>query len=82
MCKEPIGGEGELGKHEREKHVVLLLKNLAVCRLRESKVHEFIQKLVHHDKVILNTLLLQLLKILCEDLNTHIHKKKQYQVVS
>lgn len=43
-----------------------LLQDLAVCRLRESKVHQFIQELVDDHKVVLNALLLQLFEVLCE----------------
>lgn len=45
-----------------------LLKDLAVSGLRVSKVHEFIQQLVDYDKVISDTLLLQLLKVFRENL--------------
>lgn len=36
--------------------------------MRKAEVHELIQQLVHNDKVITDALLLQLLKILTEDL--------------
>lgn len=45
-----------------------LLQDLAVCGLRKTEVHELVQQLVHNDKVITDALLLQLLKILTEDL--------------
>lgn len=49
-----------------------LLKDLAVSGLRVTKVHEFIQQLVDYDKVISDTLLLQLLKVFRENLGkTH-----------
>lgn len=51
---------------------VLLLQDLAVSSLRESKVHQLIQQLVDNHKVILNALLLQLFEVLCEHLHdTH-----------
>lgn len=51
----------------------LLLQNLAVSGLRVAKVHQLIQQLVYDDKVISNTLFLQLLKVLWKNLkNNHV----------
>lgn len=47
-----------------------LLQDLAVSSLREPKVHQFIQQLVDNHKVVLDALLLQLLEVLSENLNT------------
>ena len=44
----------------------VLLENLALCRLRVSKVHHLIQELVYDDKVVANALLLELLEVLDE----------------
>ena len=53
---------------------VSLLEDLAVGSLWESKVHEFVQKLINDHKIVLNALLLQLFEVLCEHLdNTHTH---------
>ena len=46
-----------------------LLENLALSGLRVSKVNKFIQKFVDDDKVVSNTLLFNLLKILAHNLN-------------
>ena len=46
----------------------VLLEDLALGRLRESKVHHLIHELVYDDKVIPDTLLLQLLEVFNQDL--------------
>lgn len=45
-----------------------LLQDLAVCGLRVAEVHELVQQLVDDDEVVADTLLLQLLEVLAEDL--------------
>lgn len=45
-----------------------LLQDLAVRGLRKAEVHQLVQQLVHNDKVVSDALLLQLLKVLAEDL--------------
>lgn len=46
----------------------VLLQDLAVRGLRKAEVHELVQQLVHDDEVVPDALLLQLLKVLAEDL--------------
>ena len=46
----------------------LLLQNLAISSLWVAKVHEFIQQLIDDDKVVSDTLFLQLLEVLREHL--------------
>lgn len=48
----------------------VLLQDLAVRGLRKAEVHELVQQLVHDDEVVSDALLLQLLKVLAEDLGT------------
>lgn len=48
----------------------VLLQDLAVRGLRKAEVHELVQQLVHNDEVVSDALLLQLLKVLAEDLGT------------
>lgn len=50
-----------------------LLQDFAVRRLWVAKVHEFIEQLVHNDEIVTNTLLLKLLEVLLEHLDTHTH---------
>lgn len=51
--------------------VFLLLKDLALGCLGESEVHHFIHKFIHRNKVVTNTLLLKLLKVLLK----HLHQQ-------
>lgn len=53
----------------------LLLENLAVSCLWESKIHDFVHQLIHCHEVVTNTLLLQLLKVLLK----HLHRYKRSQ---
>ena len=43
-----------------------LLQDLALCRLRVSKVHHLVEELVYDDEVIANTLFFQLFEVLLQ----------------
>lgn len=47
----------------------LLLQDLALCSLGVSEVHHFIQQFVYNNEVVPDTLLLQFLEVLREDLH-------------
>ena len=47
----------------------VLLQDLALRRLRVSKVHDLVQQLVDNDEVVPDALLLELFEVLRKDLN-------------
>lgn len=57
--------------------VYSLLQDLAVGGLRVAEVHELIQQLINDNKVVSDALLLQLLKVLREDLH-HLVEEGEY----
>ena len=54
----------------------LLWKNLGVCRLGVAKIHNFVQKLIYNNKVILNALLADLLEVVLKQLETSDRKEQ------
>lgn len=54
----------------------LLLQDLALCSLRVTKVHHFIQQFVYNDEVISDTLLLQFLEVFREDLHDLVEEQQ------
>lgn len=55
---------------------VLLLQNLALCRLRVSKIHHLVEQFVNDDKVVSNTLLFQHLEVFGEYLHNLVEEQK------
>ena len=53
-----------------------LAKNLGVCGLRIAKVHHLVKKLVDDDKVVADTLLTDLAKVLLQRVNELVEEKK------
>lgn len=58
----------------------VLAQNLALGELRVTKVHHFVQQLVDDDKVVANTLFLQILKVLLKHLASlvQVHKQRSH----
>lgn len=57
---------------------ILLLQDLAVSGLGESKIHQLIQQLIDYNKIILNALFLQLFEVLCEHLHDTDNRQEPY----
>lgn len=56
--------------------VVLLLQDLALCCLWVSEIHHLVEQFVDNDEVVANTLLLQHLEVLREDLHDLVKEEK------
>ena len=44
--------------------------------MRITKIHHFVEELIYDHKIISNTFLLELLEILCEDLDDFVQEEK------
>jgi len=55
-----------------------LLQDLALCRLRVTKIHHFIQKLIDHNKIVPYTFFFKLLEVFDENMSEPVEEEDDF----